>query len=95
MLLGNLADRSISVALERTFDGQHPCPLCSAIAKGRAEERQKGSSTLPVSLKKIEILNQAGVLYVSPRASYPQISGIKALPGRLADAPPTPPPRST
>jgi hypothetical protein len=38
---------SITSAVEKTFDGKHPCPLCNAIAKaqqgGKKPEMQLGS----------------------------------------------------
>lgn len=37
---------SLSQAVEKTFDGQHPCPLCQKLAKARAAEEKA-----PVSVK--------------------------------------------
>ena len=42
---------SLTEAVEKTFDGQHPCPLCKKIASARGqEERQEGSKS-PSSVK--------------------------------------------
>ncbi len=30
---------SVSSGLSKTFDGEHPCPLCKAVQKGSQEER--------------------------------------------------------
>ena len=35
MLADNLTTHSFGAALQRTFDGKHPCPLCKAIAEGK------------------------------------------------------------
>ncbi len=32
---------SLTTALEKTFDGRHPCPLCKKIQQGRKTEQQK------------------------------------------------------
>jgi len=32
---------SLSEALTKTFDGKHPCSLCKAIQKGRADEKKQ------------------------------------------------------
>ena len=37
---------SLTQAVEKTFDGQHPCPLCKRIATQRASEEK-----VPVTLK--------------------------------------------
>ncbi|HLP77276.1 MAG TPA: hypothetical protein VK327_10195 [Candidatus Paceibacterota bacterium] len=34
-------DASLTEAVSKTFDGDHPCCLCKAIEKGRAEEKQQ------------------------------------------------------
>jgi hypothetical protein len=91
MLVNNLASHSLSAALQRTFDGKHPCPLCRAIAQGRKSER-KSDPLLP--LKKFEALNQVFELALSPPASFPTVEAPNALLETLAHAPPTPPPRA-
>ena len=35
MLISYSHSGSIATAVEKTFDGNHPCPLCNAIAKSR------------------------------------------------------------
>ena len=35
MLVNYARSGSIASAIEMTFDGKHPCPLCNAIAKAR------------------------------------------------------------
>ena len=41
MLASYSQDASFNVAWSKTFDGQHPCKLCTAIQKGRAAEKQQ------------------------------------------------------
>jgi len=91
MLVDNLATHSLGVALERTFDGKHPCPLCKAIAQGKKSEKNS-DSLLP--LKKFEALSQPVAFALSPPASFPTVEGPGALLKTLAHAPPTPPPRA-
>lgn len=40
MLAGNLQAHSLSESMIRTFDGQHPCCLCKAIAAGKQSEKK-------------------------------------------------------
>ena len=91
MFLDNLATTSFSAALQRTFDGKHPCALCKAIAKGKTSEKR--SATL-LSLKKIEGLRPSGVIALFPPASFLTTAEPEAFIEALAYAPPTPPPRS-
>lgn len=41
MLVSFSRDGSFVEAVNKTFDGNHPCSLCKAIAKGRAAEKQQ------------------------------------------------------
>jgi hypothetical protein len=91
MLVDNISTTSFSAAIQRTFDGKHPCALCKAIAQGRKSEKQP--DTL-LSLKKFEALNQAVTMLVSPPASFPLIAAQDASLAALEHAPPTPPPRA-
>ena len=49
MLVDNLAIAPLSTAIQRTFDGKHPCALCKAVAEGRQSEKKSDSA---FSLKK-------------------------------------------
>jgi hypothetical protein len=91
MLADNLATAPFSVAIQRTFDGKHPCPLCRAVADGRKSEK-KSEALAP--LKKFEGLNEAIAIVVSPPASFPAIRAQEAVFETLPQAPPTPPPRA-
>jgi len=44
---------SVTAAVEKTFDGKHPCPLCKKIAKARTAE-EKAPVTVKVE-KKAEV----------------------------------------
>ncbi len=41
MFVENQRSGSLVEALEKTFDGQHPCALCCAIEKGQKDEGEK------------------------------------------------------
>lgn len=51
MLVAYSAEVGLREGVSRTFDGQHPCPLCKAIQKGRAEEKQQSQHTPKASGK--------------------------------------------
>ena len=37
---------SVGEALEKTFDGKHPCPLCRKVQEGRSQDRQGPAALL-------------------------------------------------
>ncbi len=76
-------------ALEKTFDGKHPCSLCKEIAKGRQSEKQ----SVPTVAKKFEFSYSATLFVFSPPSTYWQIRLPEALASSLARTPPVPPPR--
>jgi hypothetical protein len=91
MLVDNLATTSFSAALQRTFDGKHPCALCKAVAEGKKSEKK--ADTL-LRLKKFEGLSTPVVMTLSPLASFPSIEAPNASLETVSHAPPTPPPRA-
>jgi len=51
MLADNLCTQSVTEAVAQTFDGDHPCPLCKAIAAGKKSENKTEISTSPQKLE--------------------------------------------
>ena len=90
MLVGNLQFLTISEAVQRTFDGKHPCALCKAVAEGKKSEKK---SETVFSLKKFDGLNQAVAILFSPPASFSAVEARAIFLKSFVQAPPTPPPR--
>jgi len=94
MIVSRSLTGGVTLAVETTLDGRHPCKLCSAIADGQKEEHQ--------SQKELNLLKKSGdPKFVLPdRVSLiPAGSGARAIfplfacwPTVRSDAPPTPPP---
>jgi hypothetical protein len=94
MLLTRTLSASVAVALESTFDGQHPCRLCEAISSGQQTEER--------SQKEFELLKKGGelkflefcILSVPPRLGGATLllPELVVMGERCLDAPPTPPP---
>ncbi len=87
---------TISEALEKTFDGAHPCALCLAVQhRGLAtDEHSPEKPKAKTELKPLVIL-----LWEEPVFLIPLASGIASWPGihfpasGLKERPPVPPPR--
>lgn len=94
MLLSRAIATSVADAIETTFDGQHPCPMCSAIADGKETERQSEQS--------LDLLKKVGDLkfleFESPDLVHTCVATPAVWPVSSFDvltrpeAPPTPPP---
>ena len=91
MLASNLTRASLSVALQRTFDGKHPCALCKVVAEGRKSEKK---SNPEFSLKKIDGIAHSAAVTVPQPASFPLAIGPATHLTSVLYRPPVPPPRS-
>lgn len=94
MLISRSIAASVSEAIETTFDGQHPCPMCSAIADGKQSEQQ--------SEQNLDLLKKAGDMkflelasveldheFLASRVFWPALQ-LNCF--TRVEAPPTPPP---
>jgi len=90
MLADNLRHDSLAQAVTHTFDGQHPCPICKAIAAGKKSEKK---SEFAPHFKTLEFppAPEDLVLTVPARFGFPSRADFAAK--SLAETPPTPPPR--
>jgi hypothetical protein len=81
---------SFSVALEKTFDGQHACKLCHFVKEGQAQEKKQ---EIQKSGSKFEAcLETAETIAFSP-VPAPVATGSPAPPLARSVPPPLPPPR--
>lgn len=68
MLAENLQSSSLSSAIQRTFDGKHPCCLCKEIAKDKQSEKK---SDVQVELKKLDYShNRSQFVFCGPSHFY-------------------------
>jgi hypothetical protein len=88
MLAGNLRTAALPQAVQRTFDGQHPCRLCKAIAEGKKAERSK-----TFTVQKLEFISLPSVCLLGPRVPFSLLRASHCRLNSRANAPPSPPPR--
>ncbi len=91
MVINYSRDSSLREALSKTFDGKHPCPLCKAIKKGRAEEQKRERQVTPSFKLDLAVVWQPGDFQFACEHELVPTSGLNA-PTRC-DAPPKPRPR--
>ena len=99
MLVSYSQQDGVVEGVKKTFDGDHPCAMCRAIASAKANETERPADTSPTldmgklaktfSLWTEPVAVRHGVfdLYVLQRAVPPAVDGCDSA------APPTPPPR--
>jgi hypothetical protein len=76
-------------AVARTFDGNHPCPLCKLVRAGKSTEN-KPSAAQP--LTKIDLFADRSPCFDFPPPGEPQFLCLFLLPER-PEPPALPPPR--
>ncbi|HVU08261.1 MAG TPA: hypothetical protein VHG89_06935 [Verrucomicrobiae bacterium] len=91
MLANNLCTQSVSAAVSQTFDGEHPCPLCKAIAAGKKSEQK---SEIALQVQKLEFPPAKENFILIAPSHFLQFSPINYFAELLPQKPPTPPPRA-
>ena len=78
------------VAVEKTFDGRHPCGLCHEIQKGQGSEQKQDAQ---VAVEKLTLFHESvPALLVRVDRRSPPFAADRFAEARLAE-PPVPPPR--
>lgn len=90
MILSYSQTDSLSVALEKTFSGQHPCKLCKVVEEGKKSERQQQFLKLET---KLDLFCARRPLGVAPPVLLPLREGPSQLASGRCEEPLLPPPR--
>ena len=86
---------SVTSAVEKTFDGKHPCPLCKKIASARAHE-EKAPLTVKAEKKAELFVSTSSEIVPQPSVGifvYPPLPCVNVP--EHPSAPPVPVPRAT
>jgi hypothetical protein len=90
MLAENLQSSSFHEAVTKTFDGNHPCPLCKAIAAGKKSEQK---SEFSFQIQKLEFPPAPGHFVLVAPPQFQLLPQVNAFAESLVHPPLTPPPR--
>lgn len=90
MLVKYSARSSLTEAVARTFDGEHPCSLCHLVQQGKASEKQPGFQP---ATPKFSLFLVAAAARFRPAATGFEYAAWRAGFPTRADSPPAPPPR--
>jgi len=91
MLAVNVRHSSVVVALEKTFDGRHPCRLCKSIASAKQKEKKQPRVE---TLGKIVFFCEQTAVEFSPLVEMEALEAIRGVWSQVTAAPALPPPRS-
>jgi hypothetical protein len=89
MLAENLHSTSWQQAVERTFDGKHPCCLCRQIAAAKQSEKK---SDVQMEIKKLDYSYTNFEFVFCPPSHFYEISTSGDAAASLTRAPSDPPP---
>jgi hypothetical protein len=80
---------SLSQAVEKTFDGRHPCALCQVVKSGRAEEQKREPAKVVLKFEAV----LSSYVQLRPPVGIPRhYAAVVGEPATVDFAPPTPPP---
>lgn len=91
MLVENARHEPLSVAVAKTFDGDHPCDLCHAVAAGKKSEKK--SEALP-TIAKVDLLCPVYILAFSPGFTRTRFTSFSDRASSRIEEPAVPPPRA-
>jgi hypothetical protein len=90
MLASNLRTEPVSIAVQNTFDGEHPCCLCKAIAAGKKTQKKSEAALASIRIEFPPVVVDGAMIAPAHFPGFPRID-LWAPSTRLE--PPTPPPR--
>lgn len=82
---------SLATALQKTFDGRHPCKLCKIVKAGQSSEQKRDLQKLGVKFEFLAVAGSCGLFPPGPIRHF-ALSPERARASRAA--PLLPPPRA-
>lgn len=92
MLVRYAQTDNFATAVSKTFDGDHPCPLCVAVEQGRAAERQQDKQATKFA-PKLDAGVLEAVTFVLAEPPRAWVCGEDVFSTPRNDDPPKPRPR--
>ncbi|HBJ84386.1 MAG TPA: hypothetical protein DDZ88_11055 [Verrucomicrobiales bacterium] len=92
MLISYAAEGAMIEAVQKTFDGQHGCPLCQTVKEGRESDQNQPRQT-GQAMKKLDAVLAEMVRLTAPPAEMLTFVMIHEDWVKRTEMPETPPPR--
>jgi len=92
MFAVNSQQGDLAGALEKTFDGKHPCPLCAAVEAGQQKEKEQQQKQLVDTVNKVNAVPVTAFVLPQPSATVLFYFETAGSCDPLSIRPPSPPP---
>jgi len=99
MIVEYSAEKGLVEGVKDTFDGDHPCNICSSIVEAKKDESKSPELPWKSELKKLELKNIFPSEYLAAKNPHSSeftlpdhVEPVSGLP-RFRNSPDTPPPR--
>jgi hypothetical protein len=89
----SMKEGSITEGLSKTFDGEHPCPLCCAVKKGTDSEKKDPKSKDSKKLKQDLFASEARPVVIATTGGVRLPQAVDEVACARMIAPAVPPPR--
>ncbi len=89
MMVNYSCQGSVKDAMVKTFDGQHPCPLCKLVRAGKKSEKPPEAQQ---NVRQMDLFAENAASFDFPPVPAP-VFHVPLLTATRTDAPPLPPPR--
>ncbi|MBI3416429.1 MAG: hypothetical protein HY043_14130 [Verrucomicrobia bacterium] len=90
MVISYSQNSTLTEAVQKTFDGQHPCKLCKFVSEGKKSEHKQ--TVVKTETKLDFFFASCGPILFPPIAPAPNFASPRLVSARNA-SPPTPPPK--
>jgi hypothetical protein len=90
MIVDYSRQAGFTVAVGKTFDGQHPCQMCKSIAKTRQTEKKQEAVLMEM---KLDVFHEAVRVLVAPKIAFWEMTVPDFSLTSRSDPPSIPPPR--
>lgn len=92
MLAANSQQGDLAGALEKAFDGKHPCPLCAAVEAGKQKEKEQQQKQLVDTVNKVSAVLPVSFVLPGRLVSSLDYMVFAESAEPLSIRPPSPPP---
>lgn len=92
MFAVNSQQGDLAGALEKTFDGKHPCPLCAAVEAGQQKEKEQQQKQLVDTVNKVNAVPLVAFVLPQPTETVLFYFETAGSCDPVSIRPPSPPP---
>jgi hypothetical protein len=93
MLVTRTQTTSVAEAVSSTFDGEHPCTLCTAISHGQEQEQKQPAAPVLKKADELKLVAMPAMVFPPPRMGADIVwPDFIARADSRTEQPPTPPP---